>query len=175
MSITLDGLNAALHSVKISDGTNNLLIDSSGYLTAKIDGTVTVDATDLDIRNLSASIDNLAISDGTNTLAVEADGSINVNAIVELDAFDTWKHTNQSITSTASQLAATSLTGRKRMIIQNLGAQDIYIGTSNAVTVAVGILVPKGASLDENFSATAAIWALTASGTSDVRIAEFAD
>lgn len=41
-------------------------------------GSLTVDATDLDIRNLSAAQDNVAISDGTDTLAVNADGSINV-------------------------------------------------------------------------------------------------
>jgi hypothetical protein len=43
-------------------------------------GSLTVDATDLDIRDLSASQDNVAISDGTDTLAIETDGSINVNA-----------------------------------------------------------------------------------------------
>lgn len=41
-------------------------------------GSLTVDATNLDIRDLSAAQDNVAISDGTDTLAVNADGSINV-------------------------------------------------------------------------------------------------
>jgi len=44
-------------------------------------GSLTVDAVDLDIRDLSASQDNVAISDGTDTLAVNADGSINVQAV----------------------------------------------------------------------------------------------
>lgn len=41
-------------------------------------GSLTVDATDLDIRDLDAAQDNVAISDGTDTLAVNTDGSINV-------------------------------------------------------------------------------------------------
>ena len=54
---------AGVAAVNIQDGGNS----------------ITVDATDLDIRDLSASQDNVAISDGTDTLAVNADGSINVN------------------------------------------------------------------------------------------------
>ena len=50
---------------------------------------VTVVATDLDIRDLSASQDNVAISDGTDTLAVNADGSINsVVTATDLDIRD---------------------------------------------------------------------------------------
>lgn len=50
--------------------------DGGGSIT--VDGSVTVSATDLDIRDLSASQDNVAISDGTDTLAINADGSINI-------------------------------------------------------------------------------------------------
>lgn len=58
-----------------ADGSVNIT-DNGGSIT--VDGSVTVSATDLDIRNLSAAQDNVAISDGTDTLAVNADGSINV-------------------------------------------------------------------------------------------------
>lgn len=43
-----------------------------------INTSLTVTATDLDIRDLDASQDNIAISDGTDTLAINADGSINI-------------------------------------------------------------------------------------------------
>lgn len=43
--------------------------------------TLTVQATDFDIRNLSAAQDNVAISDGTDTLAINADGSINATQV----------------------------------------------------------------------------------------------
>jgi hypothetical protein len=58
-----------------ADGSVNIT-DNGGSIT--VDGSVTVTATNLDIRDLSSSQDNVAISDGTDTLAVNADGSINV-------------------------------------------------------------------------------------------------
>jgi hypothetical protein len=97
-SITVDGtvtvtatnldirdLTHVSDSVKIGDGTDFLAVatdgsiavtDNGGSLT--VDGTVTVTATDLDIRNLSAAQDNVRISDGTDSLAVNTDGSINI-------------------------------------------------------------------------------------------------
>lgn len=73
-------------SVKVGDGTDFLAVNADGSINAvvsdgggsiTVDGSVTVSATDLDIRNLAATQDNVAISDGTDTLAVNADGSIN--------------------------------------------------------------------------------------------------
>jgi len=76
--LDIRNLSGDADTVNLSDGTNTLDIDGSGYLTVNVNGTVTVSATDLDIRDLSASQDNVAISDGTNSLAVNGDGSINV-------------------------------------------------------------------------------------------------
>lgn len=72
LSTTGGGTEATALRVTIaSDSTGLLSIDDNG-------GSITVDSTDLDIRDLSASQDNVAISDGTDTLAVNTDGSINV-------------------------------------------------------------------------------------------------
>jgi hypothetical protein len=87
----------------IDDGAGNrLTIDGSGFITSNINGTVTVSATDLDIRDLThvsdsvsigdgttladvldGTIDALyvAITDGTEALAINADGSINVAVV----------------------------------------------------------------------------------------------
>ena len=59
---------------------NRMDVDASGHAQVDIAAssvTLTVQATDLDIRDLSAAQDNVAISDGTDTLAINADGSIN--------------------------------------------------------------------------------------------------
>lgn len=66
--------------VRSSDGT--LIGNVSDALKVSLtNASLTVTATDLDIRNLSASQDNVAISDGTNTLAITAAGKL--NAIIE--------------------------------------------------------------------------------------------
>lgn len=71
------------NAVTIQDGGNAISIDDNGASitvdgTVAISGTVTVSATDLDIRDLSHTQDSVKVGDGTDLLAVNADGSINV-------------------------------------------------------------------------------------------------
>jgi len=190
--ITLDDIQAAFHSIKVSDGTNDLLIDGSGHLSFNdggnsitVDdggGSVTVDdggvalsvsATDLDIRDLTHASDSVKIGDGTDFLAINADGSI--NALTLTNAFDVWKTSVTSATSVVGEIAATPLSGRLNMLIQNLGSQDCYIGEDNTVTIATGVKLPKGSSGEFLFGENANVWAITASGTSNLRVAEFAN
>jgi hypothetical protein len=69
---------------------NRLAIDASGRITSNINGTVTVTATDLDIRDLTHVSDSVKIGDGTDFLAIDASGNItvNVNGTVTVSATD---------------------------------------------------------------------------------------
>lgn len=58
-----------------ADGSINIT-DNSGSIT--VDGSVTVSATDLDIRDLSHTQDSVKVGDGTDFLAVNGDGSVNI-------------------------------------------------------------------------------------------------
>lgn len=165
-------LDSAQDSVEIKTAAGQALaIDGSGFLTANINGTVTVDATDFDIRDLSHTQDSIRIGDGTDFLAVNADGSINTNAAE--DAYDTWQTSTLSASSTAAEIAATPLANRLRMVIQNLGNRDVYLGEDNTVTTSTGLKLPKGSSMDMKYGAAANVFAITASGTADLRIAEY--
>lgn len=74
--------------VPVSDAGGSLTVDANNldirdlvFATDKVDvsgSSVTVSATDLDIRDLSHSQDSVKVGDGTDFLAVNADGSINV-------------------------------------------------------------------------------------------------
>jgi len=177
MTVTLNDIQANFHSIKISDGTNTLAIDSNGNVgVTDAGGSLTVDATDFDIRDLSANTDSVKIGDGTDFLAINADGSINVQGSLSTvpGGFDTWKVTSQSVSNTATQLAATPLSGRIYLEIQNLGAVDVYVNFSNAVTASNGLKIAKGSSWSIDLDDNAAIYAITASGTADLRIAEYA-
>lgn len=78
-SINVNSSLAPGAEVGITDGTDSLEINADGSINVSDNGgSLTVDATDLDIRDLSASQDNVAISDGTDTLAINADGSVNI-------------------------------------------------------------------------------------------------
>lgn len=165
-------LDSSQDSVEIATAAGQALsIDGSGFLTVNVNGTVTVDATDFDIRDLTHVSDSIKIGDGTDFLAVNADGSINTNAAE--DAYDTWQTSTLSASSTAAEIAATPLSSRLRMVIQNLGSQDVFLGEDNTVTTSTGLKLPKGSSMDMKYGETANIFAITASGSADLRIAEY--
>lgn len=167
-------LDSSQDSVEIATAAGQALdIDGSGYLTVNVNGTVAVSATDLDIRDLTHVSDSIKIGDGTEFLAINADGSINTNAAE--DAYDTWQTSTVTAVATAggAEIAATPLANRLRMVIQNLGSQDVFLGEDNTVTTSTGLKLPKGSSMDMKYGATANIFAITAAGTADLRIAEY--
>lgn len=181
--ITLDSIDSSIHSIQIKDAAGDALAigadgsisitDNGGSLT--VDGTVelgastlaalesiTVVANGLDIRNLVFATDKVDVS-GSLIETVEG-------------GYDTWKVTAAVIDSTAggTQLVATALAGRLRVEVQNLGTQDIYIKNATGVTISNGLKIPKGSSYEQSLDAGAAIFAITPSGSSDIRVAEYA-
>lgn len=173
-TLTIDGtLTGITNDVNIADGGNVISIDDAGG-SITVDGAVTVSATDLDIRDLThvAGKDSVQVGDGTEILLINADGSI--NTLSNAGGLDSWQTSVVSATSTAGEIAATPLASRLRMEVQNLGSQDCYLGESNAVTTVNGILLPKGSSAELLLGAVSNLWAITASGTADLRVAEFA-
>lgn len=166
-------------SVKVGDGTDFLSVNADGSInitdnggSITVDGSVTVSATDLDIRDLTHVSDSVKVGDGTDFLAVNADGSLNVNTTPQ--SYSSWQTGADTVTSTAGQLDGTPLSGRLEVEIQNLGNSDIFVGPSNAVTTSNGLKIPKGSSQNVMLDDGAQIWAITASGSSDVRLAEYA-
>lgn len=160
--------------VSIDDNGGSLTVDNADLSTiaGAVDGTemqvdivssatLTVQSTDLDIRDLAFASDSVTAHQG---------GSWSFTA----DNMSSWKTTAETATNTASELVPTPLASRAKLIIQNLGSQDVYIGPDNAVTTANGMLLPKDSSLDYPFDATANVFAITGSGSSDIRVLEAA-
>jgi len=162
--VSLDSATlAALETITVNQGTSPWVIGDGG-------GSITVDAADLDIRDLSHSQDSVKIGDGTDFLAINADGSI--NAAFTEGGYSTWQVTNVSVTTTESTVSA--LANRIRVEIQNLGSHDIYIKQATGVSTSNGLKIPKGSSFEQTLDAGAAIYMVAASGSSDVRIAQYA-
>lgn len=120
-SLTVDGTVAATQSgtwnigtvtsitnaVTIQDGGNVISIDDNGASitvdgTVAISGSVTVTATDLDIRDLSHTQDSVKVGDGTDLLAVNADGSINVSVVSASTGTPVADHSQASVATLAS-------------------------------------------------------------------------
>ena len=110
-------LNSAQDSVEVLQASHDSLnanvnlqvgdvdVDNSNPVPVSDAGSsLTVDAIDLDVRDLSASQDNGAISDGTDTLAVNADGSINVVISGQQDGTPVVDYQTSSSVATAASV-----------------------------------------------------------------------
>lgn len=90
------------------------------------------------------------------------------------DSNQTMAHAAVPVLITATDLAATDLVNRKRILIQNLGSKKIYIGKDSSVTTANGIELFAGASMELDIGPAVNVHAISSSGTQDVRVMELA-
>lgn len=164
-------------SVKVGDGTDFLAINADGSINITDNGgSLTVDATDLDIRDLSHSQDSVKIGDGTDFLAIDASGnigvtdaggSLTVDGTVSISGTVTVTDAalaNTAVASaantlgladTAEDVVASPLANRKYLWVLNNSNRDVYIGATG-VTSANGFPLPPqslmelrcGASID---------------------------
>jgi len=171
----LENITATISGdVNVTQGTSPWVVSGTvelGATTLAALETITVTATDLDIRDLTHVSDSVKIGDGTDFLAINADGSI--NAAFTEGGYSSWSVVKDTVTNTAAQLVASPLSNRLRIEIQNLGSSDIFIKQNNTA-VLDGLKIPKGSSYEQTLDAGAAVYAITASGSSDVRIAQYA-
>lgn len=80
-----DGASAYLRAGTDGDRISSTLVGGKEGIDAYIiNASLTVTATDLDIRDLNHAQDNVAIAQGGNTMTVNPDGSINVNADIDV-------------------------------------------------------------------------------------------
>lgn len=72
-----------------------------------------------------------------------------------------------------SPLNAKTGTQYRQVIIYNEGTAEAFVGTDDQVTAASGLPLPAGAALSlDNVMFTTRLYAVTASGTADVRVLE---
>ncbi len=78
-----------------------------------------------------------------------------------------------STSATELKVGGSALTGRDYIIIQPK-ANSIYVGFNNSVTISNGIQLFKDQTLTLEVGDNIQVWAISPSGTIDVRIAELA-
>lgn len=173
LEFAIDKVDASGSEVKLDAATLAALetIELGATTLAALENVVVSGEVALDTATLAA-LENVVVS-GEVSLDAATLAALETVSTVEA-GYANWKSTAHSASSTASQIAATPLTGRINVTIQNLGTADIFIGESNAVTVATGTKIAKGSSFSEKLAAGANIWVICASGSSDLRVSEFA-
>lgn len=116
---TEDGTSGGTaHAVRLSSN-GSVVIDDGG-------GSITVDASDLDIRDLDAGQDNIAISDGTDQLEINGDGSINaVVTATDLDIRDLDFATDSVDVSNSTNVAVVDGGGSLTVDATDLDIRDL--------------------------------------------------
>jgi hypothetical protein len=147
-------------------------------------GSITVDATNLDIRDLAYASDSVTaylaagseikITDGTDSLAINNDGSINIGNVISVN--DAPNAANASVaramTDVAAAIPASPLAARRRMLIQNFGGENVFVGPSG-VTAASGLEINKGATLALEIGPSNLLYGICATGkSSSLRVLE---
>ena len=77
-----------------------------------------------------------------------------------------------SVANTATQITATPLASRKKIIIQNASSRAIFVGDSGMVDDSTGIRISAGSEKVFHLGPAADLYAITSSGTADVRFFE---
>lgn len=87
-SVALDaGTLAALESITVQNGAGAAAVNiQDGGNSITVDGSLTVSATDLDVRDLTHVSDSVKVGDGTDFLAISAAGAASVSVVDALPA-----------------------------------------------------------------------------------------
>lgn len=83
-------------------------------------------------------------------------------------------NTAATVTDTAANLLTGNLSGRRRYLIQNLGNRAIFIGKDATVTDSNGFRMAAGSNMDIELGEDVSLFAITTSGSQDIRILELA-
>ena len=177
-------LNHAQDNVAIAQGGNTMVVNADGSINVNADISVvngsdkaedSVHASgDIGTYVLSVRQDTLAISTSASgdyqSFKTDALGRQYSNSAAQTAAFSA---VTVDTTAGGVDLVASDLANRTKILIQNTGSKPIYIGNSG-VTAATGIKVPAGASAEFEAGPQVNLFAITDSGSSDVRVMELA-
>lgn len=174
--LDIRNLSAAQDNVAISDGVDTLAINADGSINVQATFDYAEDSVassgDVGAYVLSVRQDTLASSTSASgdyqSFKTDALGRLWMN-----DTHQTMVFAAVSVLVTATDLVASDLANRKRILLQNLGTKKIYIGDAS-VTTANGIELFSGASMELDIGPGINLYAISSSGTQDVRVMELA-
>jgi hypothetical protein len=177
-------LSAAQDNVAIANGANVLAVNADGSINVNADVSIVNGSDKLeDAAHASGDVGTYVLSVREDTLAVSTSASGDYQSFktdalgrqYSNSAAQTAAFSAKTVNTTAggTDLVTTDLPNRTKILIQNIGSKPIYIGNSG-VTAATGIKVPAGASAEFEAGPQVNLFAITDSGSSDVRIMELA-
>lgn len=169
-------LDAAQDNVAISDGTDTLAVNADGSINVTFSVPTADDAPDagnpLKIGGRAHSGVLAAVSASGDRFDMIGDmyrrQYVNTSYAVGL------KTSSATVTTTAAEVLATPLAGRRSVTIQNKGNQSVFLVHSGATAKTDGLEIPKYASATFEFSDVIDMFLVADSGSQDVRLLEAA-
>jgi hypothetical protein len=182
--LDIRNLSAAQDNVAIANGANVLAVNADGSINVNADVSIVNGSDKLeDAAHASGDVGTYVLSVREDTLAISTSASGDYQSFktdalgrqYSNSAAQTAAFSAKTVNTTAggTDLVTTDLANRTKILIQNIGSKPIYIGNSG-VTAATGIKVPAGASAEFEAGPQVNLFAITDSGSSDVRIMELA-
>lgn len=168
---------AALESITVQNGAGASAVNIQ-------DGgnSITVDAVNLDIRDLTAASDSVAawLSDGSGNAISSTGGSLNVNMTNSLSVNDAalanvaMKANAETVGTSAAAVidGADELASRKYVMFYNNGNRMAYIGPSG-VTTSSGFPIPPGSILEARIGDAVDIYMIADAAGQNIRAIQF--
>lgn len=156
------GDGTTLHTGTTVGGDHGLdvyLINTEIAVTQGSDSPWTVDATDLDIRDITHVSDSIRLGDGTSLITSTLEGGkqaldvyvaneVSVNDAALANTAIANAANTLGVADTAEDVVASPLTDRKYLFIRNMDNKQIYVGANGSTTAAAGFPLSPGSILE---------------------------
>lgn len=175
-------LNHAQDNVAIAQGGNTLVVNADGSINVNADISVVNGSDKLeDAAHASGDVGTYVLAVRQDTLAIDTSASgdyasFKVDALGRLHTVDAAQDAVFSavtVATSATDLVASDLANRRKILIQNVSTRTIYVGESG-VTTATGIRLAAGSSIELEAGPQVNLFAIAQGGSADVRVLELA-
>jgi hypothetical protein len=166
-------LSASQDNVAISDGTDTLAVNADGSINVNLtDDGIADDAADSGnpLKVGGRGVDGLLTALSASNDRFDLLGDLYRRVWVNTSANVGMTVGTETVGTTAAEVAASPLAGRRFVTIQNEGTVDVYMGHSAAVTTANGIKISKKSSATFELGEDIDIFMISGSAGQDVRI-----
>ena len=166
-------IDSITNDVNVTQGTSPWVIGDGG-------GSITVDASQLDIDDLNATDDAVAawLSDGSGNAIGSTGGSLDVNVTNDIDVDDgiantAIENTATAVSTSAVNVVSSALSSRKYIAFANEGNKALFVGKTG-VTTANGFPLYPGMQQSWRIGPSVAVQAIGGTGASseDLRVME---
>lgn len=173
---TPDNVGLIAHSRAATPGDAEQLFRSTGGA-ASSDAVVAANVHGLDVNSFAMLFNGTTWDRALGTSGAAHSHLFSQEAGFKVDvkkAYGSAQVAAATVGATAAQLDGTPLSGRNKVVVQNLSNKKVWIGFDNTVTAASGLLVFPNDRFEEELDDGVTIYAIGEQAGQNVRLSEYA-